>query len=148
MRLDLAADQKSNAASLILLIALFLSACATPYQRADPKWGFFEKQLDETHYLVGFKADGFTEHSKIVAYFMYRCAELTQQAGHDYFIIEDPKSFSEEPVDPSRIQLILVPGGPSLVTGIVSIHKGSPPPQDPYAFDSGALQIALEGFIR
>jgi len=144
--------------SLVLCLALVVAGCATSYQKADPKWGFFDKQLDDTHYLVGFQANGFTEHSRIVAYFLYRCGELTQQTGKSYFVVADPKTLferpakeptdAEEPPPSGRIQLKMVPGRPSMVRGIISLHDGAPPPHDPYAFDPGALHAAVDRFMK
>jgi hypothetical protein len=141
---------------LIIVPLLFVFGCATSYQKADPTWGFFDKQLDERRYLVAFQGNGFTEHSKLVAAFMYRCVELTEELGSDHFVIENPSlsssnSASASPNDgprAGRIQLDLVPGSGSTVRGIVSFKKGPPPQSDPYAFDPRSLRTGLEKLLK
>jgi hypothetical protein len=64
-----------------------LAGCATPYQAASFSGGYTGKKIDDQTYHVTFSGNGYTSKDKVHKYFMYRCAELTQQEGFKYFMI-------------------------------------------------------------
>lgn len=68
-------------------LTLVTAGCATPYQHAWLGGGFTDQKLDNQTYHVQFVGNGFTTRDMVHKYFMYRCAELTQQAGYKYFTI-------------------------------------------------------------
>lgn len=80
------------AASLTLL-----SACATPtpYQPADltrstpgrSAPGYAETRLEENRYRLGFAGNDLTSRETVENYMLYRAAELTLDAGYDWFEI-------------------------------------------------------------
>ncbi|WP_133646390.1 CC0125/CC1285 family lipoprotein [Paraburkholderia flava] len=70
-----------------LLMALALAGCATPYQSAGAIGGYSDRKIDDQTYHVQFWGNGYTTDDKVHKYFMYRCAELTKQAGYKYFTI-------------------------------------------------------------
>ncbi|NRO99515.1 hypothetical protein GWC77_26955 [Paraburkholderia sp. NMBU_R16] len=67
-----------------------LAGCATPYQAASITGGYTGKKIDDQTYHVQFSGNGYTSRDKVHKYFMYRCAELTQQEGYKYFMIIPP----------------------------------------------------------
>ena len=72
---------------LAVVLTVNLAGCATPYQPVGATGGFVDKKIDEQTYHVQFSGNGYTPREKVNKYFMYRCAELTQQAGFKYFTI-------------------------------------------------------------
>lgn len=64
-----------------------LAGCATPYQAAGLTGGYAGKKIDDQTYHVQFSGNGYTSRDMVHKYFMYRCAELTQQEGYKYFMI-------------------------------------------------------------
>jgi hypothetical protein len=70
-----------------LLAAIALGGCATPYQSAGAIGGYSDRKIDDQTYHVQFWGNGYTTGDKVHKYFMYRCAELTRQAGFKYFMI-------------------------------------------------------------
>lgn len=84
----------------VLLFALALLAtscvCATTYQAAGFTGGYEDARLDETTYLVSFRGNGYTSRERVETLLLYRCAELTQQAGLDYFVLISDESIANE----------------------------------------------------
>jgi len=72
---------------LIFGAAWLLTACATKYQPAGFSGGFSHVQVDSNTYRVSFRGNGYTSRDRVETYLMYRCAELTAETGHDYFVI-------------------------------------------------------------
>ena len=71
-------------------IAIFLLInCSTPYQPKGILGGYTDKQLDENCYRVFFWGNQHTKPEDVDKYLMYRCAELSQEKGYDYFVIID-----------------------------------------------------------
>jgi hypothetical protein len=70
-----------------LLAAIALGGCATPYQSAGAIGGYSDRKIDDQTYHVQFWGNGYTTGDKVHKYFVYRCAELTRQAGFKYFMI-------------------------------------------------------------
>lgn len=71
-------------------IAIFiLINCSTPYQPKGILGGYTDKQLDENCYSVSFLGNQHTKPEDVDKYLMYRCAELSQEKGYDYFVIID-----------------------------------------------------------
>jgi len=68
-----------------------LAACSypTPYQpAASPKGtGYTTQRLESNRFRVSFKGNAITSRQTVDTYMLYRCAEVTAQAGYDYFII-------------------------------------------------------------
>jgi len=78
-----------NIYSVILLSSLLiLGGCGTPtpYQpRTATTGGFSERRIDDSTYFVQFIANGHTSLETARKYLLYRCAELTKQAGYENF---------------------------------------------------------------
>lgn len=82
-------------AFLIVLVAGALAACATatPYQPVTPgspgAYGFSEQQIESNRVRITFRGNTLTDRETVETYMLYRAAELTLQAGRDYFIVAD-----------------------------------------------------------
>lgn len=74
---------------LLLIAALALSGCATPYQPHGFAGGYYEMDLGNDLFEVGVNGNGFTSAQKVHSYFMRRCAELTLENKHEYFVFVD-----------------------------------------------------------
>jgi hypothetical protein len=88
--------------SLITLLIL-LSNCSTPYQPKNALGGYSEEKIIDNLYRVEFEGNQHSKPEKIQNYLLYRCAELTQEMGYEYFaIISDERHFDESSVRPTR----------------------------------------------
>jgi hypothetical protein len=72
----------------LLLLGVFLSSCATPYQRQ----GFFiagysETQLDKNIFQVSFRGNQNTSRERASDFALLRSAEVTTENGFRYFIV-------------------------------------------------------------
>ncbi len=88
--------------SLITLLFLLLN-CSTSYQPKGMSGGYSEEKILDNLYRVEFEGNQHSKPEKIQNYLLYRCAELTQEMGYDYFaIISDERHFDESSVRPTR----------------------------------------------
>jgi len=77
---------------LVLALLLLLSSCSslpTPYQRANPDYGYSEQQLQDNRFRVSFTGNIATKREAVENYLLYRAAELTIAKNYDYFIIAE-----------------------------------------------------------
>jgi hypothetical protein len=119
--------------ALVAVAALALAACATPYQKMGFRGGYEDTRVDETTFIVEFSGNAFVSRGTVDTYIHYRCAELTLEAGYDYFVVlkdvagggmygtasYGSVSVSEKPASTVHIK----------------IFKGKKP-DDPYAYDA------------
>ena len=88
-----------------LALALFLSACATvnPYKPAASAtgYGYSEQRLENDRFRVTFRGDSATNRSEVQDYLLYRSAEVTLQAGYDYFVVTNRATETERQRDPA-----------------------------------------------
>ena len=85
-------------AMVLLCVALLISSCTTPYQSYGFTGGFTETQLGPNIFSVHFNGNGFTSPQRASDFSLLRCAELTKEAGYQYFVIiegENYKSYSQ-----------------------------------------------------
>ena len=78
----------------VVTSAVVLTACATatPYQPStanDLRNGFSEMQIEKDRVKVTFDGNSLTDRQTVETYLLYRAAELTKNAGYDYFILTD-----------------------------------------------------------
>jgi uncharacterized lipoprotein YajG len=71
----------------ILVAALALAGCATPYQPMGATGGYSELKLNEDTYLVTVAGNGYTSADRAQKIALLRAAELTIQSGFQRFII-------------------------------------------------------------
>lgn len=90
---------------LISLIALLilLTNCSTPYQPKNMLGGYSEEKILDNLYRVEFAGNQHSKPEKIQNYLLYRCAELTQEMGYEYFaIVSEERHFDELSYRPDR----------------------------------------------
>ncbi|CAE6812217.1 MULTISPECIES: CC0125/CC1285 family lipoprotein [Paraburkholderia] len=86
---------KSNIKKTVLVFAVLaataaLTGCATPYQSEGLTGGYKDRQIDDQTLHVQFWGNGYSTQQAVHKYFLYRCAELTQQHGFKYFMVVPP----------------------------------------------------------
>lgn len=76
-----------------LTVFFALAACVaptpTPYQQADPLYGYMEERRDDGTIAVAFIGNPDTDRRTVENYVLYRAAELTEAAGKNGFDIVD-----------------------------------------------------------
>lgn len=79
---------RRQAALGITAMLTFCLGCATSYHQAN-FWsgGYRDEQLDANTFRVSFSGNSSTRRNTVERYLLYRCAELTANAGFNYFII-------------------------------------------------------------
>lgn len=74
----------------VLIATLFLSSCASTYTPRSnfPGFnGYFETQLGENIFQVGFQGDGYDSRERVTDLALLRSAEVALQHGFAYFVI-------------------------------------------------------------
>ena len=100
-------------------LALVVAGCATDYGKKGWRFGYADRRLDENTFLVSFDANASTPQSTLQSYVLLRCAEITVQAGYDYFVIAEAS-------DTSKAVPIVMPGSStSYTTGGASGHAST-----------------------
>ncbi len=80
-----------------VVLALALSGCATEYQaRGFFGDGYSEMRIDANTYRVNFECNEVTSEGVCDGYLFRRCAELTLNAGYDFFVMVDHYSTVRE----------------------------------------------------
>ena len=74
---------------VLVLGVIGISGCATVYKPYGLTGGYSDVQYDANTFRVEFRGNGYTPRETVEAYLLYRCAELTVQAGYDYFVMFD-----------------------------------------------------------
>jgi hypothetical protein len=77
---------------LLLAAASLLGACATPYGQASSSftgYGYQDYRIDSNTVSVSFSGNGMTSKQAVEMNLLYRCAQITQDSGYDYFVIAD-----------------------------------------------------------
>jgi hypothetical protein len=73
------------------LCLLLVAACAhpTPYKPAETAGGdgYTTQQIESNRFRISFKGNSLTTRQTVDTYMLYRAAEVTLQAGFDYFVI-------------------------------------------------------------
>src|SRR5437868_8333414 len=77
--------------SLLVACSLIGPSRYAPYSELGQQ-GYRETAYDSTTYRVTFAGNSATEYDIVDRYALYRCAELTQQQGFDYFIVQDEQA--------------------------------------------------------
>jgi hypothetical protein len=72
---------------LLVILTVSILGCATKYQPVGLTGGYSNIQIDANTYRVSFRGNGMTSRERVETYMLYRCAELTAEAGYDYFMI-------------------------------------------------------------
>jgi hypothetical protein len=77
----------AGAAAIGAGVAIWLAACAPPYQPVGLMGGFNELPLGEDTFLVAFHWTRFTSQDRIMDFLLLRAAEVALDRGAPYFIV-------------------------------------------------------------
>lgn len=76
----------------VLVCLVLLSACSTPTAYAPAGTdgrGYASQQVEQGRFTVSFKGNTLTDRETVEAYLLYRAAEVSRDAGGDWFRIAD-----------------------------------------------------------
>lgn len=71
------------------IVVSLATGCATTYQPRSFTGGYSDTRISKDIALVTFKGNAYTSKERVQLYLLYRCAEVTQQYGFDYFVINN-----------------------------------------------------------
>jgi hypothetical protein len=77
----------------VISLAVFLSACATPYQETGFGGGYSETKLSDNMFNVRFQGSGFTSPERVSDLALLRCAEVCLEHGFGFFAITEKQFF-------------------------------------------------------
>ena len=97
------------ACSAFVCLALIIAGCATGYGKKGWRFGYSDRRIDENTFWVSFDANGYTPQVTLQTYVLLRCAEVTAEAGYDYFLIVEAN-------DTSKSVPIVMPGSSTSYT--------------------------------
>ena len=78
------------------MIMLTLSACSSSYGPLNSMGGYQEKQTGKDMMEVRFHGNQHTSKEKVSQLLLYRCAEVTDKAGFDFFVVLKDQSYEKE----------------------------------------------------
>lgn len=93
----------------VVVAALALASCATPYQETGFRGGVSAQRIDETTLQVSASGNGMTNVATIQQFLLRRSAEATLAAGYDHFVFVNI-------ADQSRAGAITTPGSANSYT--------------------------------
>lgn len=70
-----------------MVVVIVFIGCPTRYQKTGATGGYSDARIDANTFLVEFHGNGFTSRQTVETYLLYRCAEVTVEAGYDFFVI-------------------------------------------------------------
>ena len=77
---------RSRVIVVATLAGLFCGCLATPYQPDGLGGGYSESRIDASTMAVSFRANSETPPQLVESYLLYRCAQVTRDAGFSYFV--------------------------------------------------------------
>lgn len=80
--------------AIILAVMLLVSGC-TPYGRMGILGGYDEQRINATTYRVTAAGNGYTSQARVLDILRLRCAEVTREAGYDYFEVVEQRMETE-----------------------------------------------------
>ena len=80
----------------LCIIMLTLSACSSSYGPLNSMGGYKEKQIGKDMMEVKFYGNQHTSKEKVSQLLLYRCAEVTDEAGFDFFVVLKDQSYEQE----------------------------------------------------
>lgn len=76
-----------RAFTILALLVVVLSGCATTYQHKSFTGGYSETQLGENIFQVSFRGNGYTSRERASDFSLLRSAEVAMENGFRYFVI-------------------------------------------------------------
>lgn len=87
----------------LCMIMLTLSACSSSYGPLNSMGGYEEKQIGKDMMEVRFYGNQHTSKEKVSQLLLYRCAEVTEEAGFDFFVVLKDQSHEQELINSPTI---------------------------------------------
>lgn len=110
-------------ATIMFFIIIVLSGCTATQYRARDFFGegYTEARIAENTYNVDFRCNELTSEMLCEGHLFRRCAELTINAGYDYFIMENHSSYfkEENTVVPGHYNTVTTGSGKDKTTTMV-----------------------------
>ena len=155
-------------------VALAVLTCAgcvspTPYQPRDGSDGYSDVRVDANTFHVAFKGNTATPRQTVETYLLYRCAEVTADAGFDYFTSLSPNTQQQVHVSATPgtsmttvgtdkkgrvfVDTVYFPGTVTYSnsyegTVLIKAYKGTKPEENPCAFNAKDVLQHMEPSIR
>lgn len=129
----------------IACFVLSTGCLTTSYQKMGFKGGFQETKIDANTFKVSFSGNAFTSREIVETFLLYRCAELTVEAGFDGFVTQtsDTDKRTSQTVIPGYYDKDgkYHPGTSSTsnwytATATIRTFKGPKPESDANAYDA------------
>lgn len=132
----------------------------TPFKAADGGFGYSSQQIEDDRYRVSFAGNAATPRETVENYLLFRAAEITLDAGHDWFTVvnKDVEAHGAAAVSPrvgvgvgsgvsSNVGVginlsTFLDGGPSpryTAYADILVKDGEEPAEDPSAYDARDL---------
>lgn len=78
--------------------ALFISACATPYQQKGFRGGYTDSPMGQGRFFVTVEGNVYTSKSTTIMYLNRRAMELCTQSGYRSYQLSQPNASSKDSV--------------------------------------------------
>ncbi|MBB3181816.1 CC0125/CC1285 family lipoprotein [Variovorax sp. Sphag1AA] len=166
---------RNIAAVLAASLCTLLAACTTVYQPLGPTGGYRDTKLSDNRYFVEFSGNGNTSREAVWNYWIYRCADLTQQKGFAYFTVlpkaktgaaDDEASTlrmaSDDSLNRDLVEMkggggggggfVYIPGGGGQITtwrssATIVMFKSLDEPEAAYSLKASVVLESLKSFI-
>ncbi len=79
---------------IFTLLSIFIAGCATTYHPVSFTGGYFNQQIESDVIRIGFSGNGYTSGIDVEDYIVFRCAEVTNQLGYQYFTYLDVRDYT------------------------------------------------------
>ena len=106
---------------IFFIIVVMLSGCSTPYQPLGRLGGYTEEKMHNNIYRVEFAGNASTKQEKVHDFLLYRCAELSNELGYNYFYITSEERHFNKYKSTNQMS-----GGYFEVTGDLQRHDRPP----------------------
>ena len=71
----------------IIILSLFITACATPYGPSGGTGGYSHQQVSENSYVVTFTGNGYTTKERATDFALLRAAEIGDKLGFTHMVV-------------------------------------------------------------
>lgn len=107
---------------VMLLAAMLIAGCATPYTNDGLTGGASETQLSTSQWQVRFRGNGYTTPDKAADYCLLRCADIALREGFPFFVLigENTRVDERRWTQPEAYRAELHRTGPDTYKGTVT----------------------------
>lgn len=79
----------------LIMLSIWLMACATPYQAKGITGGYSDERVSADTFIVKFQGNGHTTMDMANALVLLRACDLTIENGDSYFSIDDERQYTD-----------------------------------------------------